>query len=72
MFNCGMIVVSCRRKIIFANYAGKETFISVDVENDTIVVTSGEQREEIKYTISEFDKTLVKEGGWVGYADKHY
>ncbi|NLP37338.1 MAG: 3-isopropylmalate dehydratase small subunit [Firmicutes bacterium] len=75
MFNCGMMAIELPKEKIdylFAEYAGKETFISVDVDNDKIVISAGKQQEEIPYTISEFDKTLVKESGWVGYADKHY
>ena len=31
-----------------------------------------EKSEAIDFKVGEFDKTLVKEGGWVGYADKNY
>ena len=29
-------------------------------------------QQNIIAVIWDFDKTLIKEGGWVGYADKHY
>ena len=57
---------------LFDNYAGKETSITIDVDNDKIDLTSAGKSEEIDFKVGEFDKTLVKEGGWVGYADKNY
>lgn len=75
MYNCGMYAIELPKKDIdnlFENYANKDTSIEIDIDNDKIIVTSPEKSEEIDFTIGEFDKTLVKEGGWVGYADKNY
>jgi len=46
--------------------------MSIDVNNSAILIQSDEKSETIAFTIGEFDKTLVKEGGWVGYADNNY
>ncbi len=75
MYNCGMFAIELSKEKIdylLENYSGKDTSIEVDVDNDKIIVTSTEKTETIDFKVGEFDKTLVKEGGWVGYADKNY
>lgn len=75
MYNCGMFAIELSKDKIdylFENYAGKDTTIEIDVDNDKIIVASSEKSEVIDFKVGEFDKTLVKEGGWVGYADKNY
>lgn len=75
MYNCGMFAIELPKEKIaylFDTYGGKETSISIDIEGDKIRVESQGQIEELDFKVGEFDKTLVKEGGWVGYADKNY
>lgn len=76
MYNCGMFAIELPQETIehlFQNYAGKDdTSIGIDVENDQILVSSGGQSEVIPFQVGAFDKTLVQEGGWVGYAEKNY
>lgn len=75
MYNCGMFAIELSKDNIdylFNNYAGKDTSIEIDLYNDKIIVTSAEKIESIDFKVGGFDKTLVKEGGWVGYADKNY
>ncbi|HBW36253.1 3-isopropylmalate dehydratase small subunit 2 [Desulfosporosinus sp. BICA1-9] len=75
MYNCGMFAIelpSEKMEYLFENYAGKDTSITIDMDNDKIIVTSSDQSDELDFKVGEFDKTLVKEGGWVGYADKNY
>jgi 3-isopropylmalate/(R)-2-methylmalate dehydratase small subunit len=75
MYNCGMFAIELSKDQIdylFENYAGKDTEIEIDVDNDKMIVTASGQSETIDYKVGEFDKTLIKEGGWVGYADKNY
>lgn len=75
MFNCGMLAIELPKEDIdnlFKKYAGKETIIDVDIDKDKIYISTGNSSEEINFTISDFDKTLVREGGWVDYADKRY
>lgn len=75
MYNCGMFAIELPKETIdnlFNQYANKETSIEIDIDNDKIIVTSEGKSEEIGFTIGGFDKILVKEGGWVGYADKNY
>jgi len=75
MYNCGMFAIELptdKIQYLFENYAGKDTSITIDTDRDKIIVTSSDQSEEIDFKVGEFDKTLVKEGGWVGYADTNY
>lgn len=75
MYNCGMLAIELpteKIEYLFENYVGKDTSITIDVEKNKIIITSTDQSEEIDFKVGEFDKTLVKEGGWVGYADKNY
>ena len=75
MYNCGMFAIELPKdkiEYLFENYAGKEVSITIDIDKDKIIVTSSDQSEEIDLKVGEFDKTLVKEEGWVGYADKNY
>ncbi|MDF2613538.1 MAG: 3-isopropylmalate dehydratase small subunit [Clostridia bacterium] len=75
MYNCGMMAIELSKEKIehlFNTYAGKSTSIAIDIENDKIIVSSEDTSEEIDFKVGEFDKTLVLEGGWVGYADKNY
>jgi 3-isopropylmalate/(R)-2-methylmalate dehydratase small subunit len=75
MYNCGMFAIELSKEKIeylFDNYAGSDATIEIDIDNDKIIVTSNEKSDVIEFKVGGFDKTLVKEGGWVGYADKNY
>lgn len=75
MYNCGMLAIELAKDTIdclFNNYSGADASIEIDLENDKISISSAERSDTIDFTIGEFDKTLVKEGGWVLYADKNY
>ena len=75
MYNCGMFAIEMPKDVIdylFKTYAGKEVTISVDVDSASIRIQSPEKSETIPFAIGGFDKTLVKEGGWVGFANKNY
>ena len=75
MYNCGMFAIELPKEKIdylFENYGGKDTTVEIDVDNDKIFISSKDKSETIDFKVGGFDKTLVKEGGWVGYADKNY
>lgn len=75
MYNCGMFAIELPKDKIdylLANYTGADTTIEIDIDNNKILVTSPQKSDKIDFKVGEFDKTLVKEGGWVGYADKNY
>jgi 3-isopropylmalate/(R)-2-methylmalate dehydratase small subunit len=75
MFNCGMLAIELPKdKIIylFEKYKNKKIFLSVDVDKNIIEINDNNEIENIEFNIGDFDKTLVKSGGWVEYADVNY
>ena len=75
MYNCGLLAIELPKETIdklFATYKGKDTTLSVDVENAKLTFTSGGTSETVGFTLGGFDKALVQAEGWVGYADTHY
>ena len=75
MYNCGMFAIECPKETIdhlFSTYSNQETTITVDADADQLIVSAASGTETFSFKVGEFDKTLVKEGGWVGYADSRY
>lgn len=75
IFNCGMLAIELPEdeiNTIFKEFKDSNTRISVDLNASMIMIQSGDKTKEIKFKISEFDKTLIQTGGWVEYADQHY
>ncbi|KNZ43628.1 3-isopropylmalate dehydratase small subunit [Acetobacterium bakii] len=75
MYNCGMFAIELSKETIdylFKTYGGKDIAMSIDVDESKIMIQADEKSETLEFKVGEFDKTLVKEGGWVGYADKNY
>ena len=75
MFNCGMMAVELPGVVIdslFARFAGTVTEIDTDFEKSLLTVTSAGEKEQVPFTISDFDRALVEAGGWVEYADARY
>jgi 3-isopropylmalate/(R)-2-methylmalate dehydratase small subunit len=74
MFNCGMLALELSEADIdglFA-YKGAGASIAVDFDNDKLTVESGKGGKTFSYHIAEFDRALVKAGGWVEFADAKY
>lgn len=75
MFNCGMMAVQLPKESIdklFSTFAGKQAELETDFENSRFTFKSGQEILDISFVISDFDRDLVKAGGWVDYADKKY
>ncbi len=75
MYNCGMMAVELpaeRIDSIFDKFSNKETFLETDPSRSVFILKSGSEELTVDYTISGFDKELVKAGGWVDYADSRY
>jgi len=75
MFNCGMMAVELPGdaiREIFSQFGGADAEASVDGDGNSLVSRGGGKGKAYSYKISEFDKTLVKSGGWVGFADSRY
>ena len=75
MYNCGMMAVELSAETIdsiFDKFSNKETFLETDPSRSVFIFKSGSEEITVDYTISEFDKELVKAGGWVDFADSRY
>jgi 3-isopropylmalate/(R)-2-methylmalate dehydratase small subunit len=75
MFNCGMLAIDLSQDKIaslFEFCKQGEAQASVDIETSTIQVESSGRSLTLLFNISEFDKALVRSGGWVEYADENY
>jgi 3-isopropylmalate/(R)-2-methylmalate dehydratase small subunit len=83
MFNCGMLAIELPAPDVdrlFDRYSASGAFVDVNIDSRTlkIVALDGENPmpdhsgEMIRFDISEFDRALVRAGGWVEYADTHY
>ena len=75
MFNCGMLATELPADTIdhlFQTYAHQETIVTTNLKNQVFIIEAGKTREEIKFSIADFDRALVEAGGWLGYADTHY
>jgi 3-isopropylmalate/(R)-2-methylmalate dehydratase small subunit len=75
MFNCGMMAIELpKEKIDYLadKYLNKDVNITVDVDAATITAEADGEKEVIPFELAEYDKALVKAGGWVEYADQKY
>ncbi len=75
MFNCGMAAVSLPSETIdrlFTEYSGQPAEMYADIEAMVIEISSGDRSEQIPFVLSDFDRDLVRAGGWVEYADLRY
>ena len=57
---------------LFQVFSGKEAFIETDFEKNVFILKADELEEKLCFSISDFDRSLVKAGGWVEYADAKY
>jgi 3-isopropylmalate/(R)-2-methylmalate dehydratase small subunit len=75
MFNCGMLAIELPGPTIdqlFTQFAGKQTDVEIDFENGRLTFRSADKEEAMPFAVSDFDRALVRAGGWVDYADTHY
>ena len=74
MFNCGMLAIEMPDKDIgeIFEYKGSDASIDIDFDDDKMTITSAKGSRTFNYQIAEFDKALVKAGGWVEFADARY
>ncbi|MBT8351411.1 MAG: 3-isopropylmalate dehydratase small subunit, partial [Deltaproteobacteria bacterium] len=75
MFNCGMMAVELPAETIdhiFTVFGGRETVVETDLVQSQLTIRTGEKKEKIFYSFSDFDRALVEAGGWMEYADSNY
>ncbi|HJO93483.1 MAG TPA: hypothetical protein QF753_08795 [Victivallales bacterium] len=74
-YNCGMMAIELSEDdidLLFDKFNDKNAYLSVDINTEKIMISDGNNSENISFTLGEFDKALVKSGGWVDYADLKY
>lgn len=57
---------------LFQVFSGKETIIETDLEKNVFILKADGLEKKVGFSISKFDRALVKAGGWVEYADTKY
>ena len=75
MFNCGMMAVELPGKIIddlFQNCPADQTTVTTDLEKNIFQFEFNGQTQDVSFSLSEFDRTLVDAGGWLELADEKY
>jgi 3-isopropylmalate/(R)-2-methylmalate dehydratase small subunit len=75
MFNCGMMAVELPGTVIehlFKNCPTEGTTVTTDLEKNIFQFEFGGQTEDISFSLSEFDRTLIDAGGWLEFADAKY
>jgi 3-isopropylmalate/(R)-2-methylmalate dehydratase small subunit len=74
MFNCGMLAIELPEQAIekLFSFRDEDSRIDIDFDKDELTVSSEKEKVTLSYLISEFDKALVKAGGWVEFADSRY
>ncbi len=78
MFNCGMLAIELHKKDIedmFRTFADKDTDCNIIINDDgtaKVKLISGSLSKSYIFRLDGFEKALVEDDGWVGYADKRY
>lgn len=75
MFNCGMMAVELPAQTIdniFTEFFGKKTYLEMDLERNIFSLTAEERRQEVVFSLSDFDRALIRSGGWLEFADSKY
>jgi 3-isopropylmalate/(R)-2-methylmalate dehydratase small subunit len=75
MFNCGMMAIELDKEVIdgiFADFSGKVTTLETDIDKGIFTLSADDLSRQIPFTVSDFDLSLVKAGGWVDFADQNY
>ena len=78
MYNCGMLAIELDKKSIedmFMTFAEKDTECKIIFNDDgtaKVKLIAGSLSKSYPFKIGDFEKALIENEGWVGYADKKY
>ena len=78
MYNCGMLAIDMDKKSIadmFKTFADKDTECKIVLNDDgtaKVKLIAGSLSKSYPFKLEGFDKALVENEGWIGYADKKY
>ena len=78
MFNCGLLALDMNKKDIddmFRTFASKDTQCKIEQKEDgtwKVKLIAGSLSKSYPFTLEGFEKALIENEGWIGYADKKY
>lgn len=75
MFNCGMLAISLSKadiETVFSLCSQGDAHIGISPDLDRLTIRAGDETRTMAFEISEFDRQLIRAGGWVEYADQNY
>ena len=75
IFNCGMLAIELPAATIdhlFQSFANQETIVTTHLKKQVLSLEADRIKEDIHFSLSDFDRSLVEAGGWVEYADSNY
>ena len=78
MYNCGMLAIEMEKKSIedmFAKFADKDTECKIVINDDgtaKVKLIAGSLSVSYQFRLDGFEKALIENEGWVGYADAKY
>jgi len=75
MFNCGLLAVSLDADTIaglFDKFSGTRSEVITDLDSGSFQFSTDGYSETVGFSLTDFDRQLVKAGGWVAYADRKY
>jgi len=75
MLNCGMLPVELDKQHIeeIFNTFGKDTAtVDTDLGKLTLTISGSSNKKTYSFSLTDFEKNLIKAGGWIEYADLHY
>jgi 3-isopropylmalate/(R)-2-methylmalate dehydratase small subunit len=78
MFNCGLLAIEIDKKSmedIFRTFSNKDSECKIVLNDDgtaKIKLIAGSFSKSYPFKLDDFEKALVENEGWIGYADKKY
>ena len=75
MFNCGMMAIAIPSEKVdnlFEVFKSTDTYLDTDVDRNKVKVYNDINEITLSYELSDFEKELIRAGGWLQYANQHY
>ena len=78
MYNCGLLALDLDKKTIedmFHTFASKDTECKIEQKEDgtwKVKLIAGSLSKSYPFNLEGFEKALIENDGWIGYADKKY
>ncbi|MCQ2610187.1 MAG: 3-isopropylmalate dehydratase small subunit [Treponema sp.] len=78
MYNCGMLAIELDKKSIedmFHTFADKDTECKIVINDDDtakVKLIAGSLSKSYPFKLEGFEKALIENEGWIGYADSKY